>query len=94
MTTLLQQIRDIIQIENQKIFKRIDVLEKGQDDIKADVKETRLDMIQLTHGIKRIEKKFDDLFDFLDKDWSQLKRQTARIERHLDLQPLPEAQHT
>jgi hypothetical protein len=40
---------------------------------------------KLEKGQKRIENKFDDLFDFLDKDLSTVKRRVSYIDHHLKI---------
>ena len=52
--------------------------------VKEEVKnETRPQFEKLNKGQKRIENKFDELFDFLDRDWSKLANRTSKIENHL-----------
>ena len=57
-----------LQAIDQLLEKRIGPLEKGQESIKKD--------------LKKINKKFDKLFNFLDREWSKLAK---RISYHDDL---------
>ena len=36
---------------------------------------------------RKLDNKFTKLFNFLDKDWSKLKRRVDRIENKLDITP-------
>ena len=57
-----------LQAIDQLLEKRIGPLEKGHESIKKD--------------LKKINKKFDKLFNFLDREWSKLAK---RISYHDDL---------
>ena len=39
-------------------------------------------------GFQKLDKRFTDLFDFLDKDQLKTSRRVERIEKHLKLPPL------
>ena len=39
-------------------------------------------------GFQKLDKRFTDLFDFLDKDQLRTSRRVERIEKHLKLPPL------
>lgn len=52
------------------------------------VKDVELQSKANGKGIKRIEVKFDELFDFLDKEHLGLVKRVKRVETHLNIQPL------
>ena len=71
-------------------------LEKGQANLQTDVATLKKGQVNLEKGQtnlkkgqKRIEKKFDNLFNRLDKDHTGMARRVIRIENHLGI-PAPE----
>jgi len=56
--------------------------------LKGDISGLKKDMSQVKKDVKKIDKKFDELFDFIDKDHMNLVKRVVRIETHLNIQPL------
>jgi len=62
-------------------------LKKDVGGLKTDVSGLKKDMSQVKKDVKKIDKKFDELFDFIDKDHMNLVKRVVRIETHLNIQP-------
>ena len=56
--------------------------------LKSSVSSLEKSMLGLKKDIKKVDKKFDDLIDFLDKEHMSLTKRVKRIETHLNIQPL------
>jgi predicted nuclease with TOPRIM domain len=56
-------------------------------DLEIQTNETNNHVLEVKKGVKKIDKKFKELFDYLDKDHMQLVKRVVRIEDHLDIQP-------
>jgi len=79
-----------------------DAVKDGTKTLTVDVKSLKIDVSKLeksvskleknvttiNHGLKKIDKKFDDLYDFLDKEHMSLVKRVVRIETNLNIQPL------
>jgi len=63
----------IRQVVREETEPRFDKLEEGQASLA-----TRID---------KVDKKFDKLFKFLDKEWSRLFKRVKHLENHLGIQP-------
>ena len=74
------------------IEKRTKPLEQGLQAmnvlIEKKTKPLEIGILSLEKGQKRIEKKFDDLFNFLDREHSKLKTEVKIVQEHLHLPTL------
>ena len=85
----LQAIDKLIVNRIQPLEKGVLNLEKGQAKLEKGIynlekRQSRLEigLNSVKNNLKEIDKKFDKLFNFLDRDWSKLAR---RISYHDDL---------
>lgn len=85
MRTLQDQLRDIIQIENQEIFKRLDSLGKGQQDLHDDVKEVKTEVTEVKQDIKKVNRKLDKNIERLDNFYAP---RIKRLEENANLPTL------
>ena len=53
--------------------------------MREEIAPVKKDISSLKKGIARIEKKFSELFDFLDKKYLEVKRDVRVIQKHLHL---------
>ena len=75
----LLSIRDIVHSE---IHEELQPVKKDVITLKNDVKTIKKD-------VTKVRKNMTTLFDFLDKDYLDLRQRVDRIEEHLGLPPLP-----
>lgn len=97
MISLMDELRKVFRAENKQLLVFLKRIEKSQEELRLAFRQLNKDIFTLRQemqtsnkslekGIKKLDTKLENYFDFLDKD---LTPRMKRVENHLGLPTLP-----